>query len=256
MRILLCMKGVSTISGGAGRDGGELIVNPADMAALEEALALRDKRGGTVTVVSMGPAACEGLLRSALAMGADRAALISDSAFAGADTAATSRTLAAAVEYLGGFDMIFCGRKSTDGETGQVGVELAVRLKLPCCTGCTALETDGESAVCSRITDEGSECVSLSLPAVFTFKNGINSPRLPSLMGLAFAKSAAVELITNGELRIPPERCGEAGSPTSVRSSFRRPFEKRQAERISGVDAARIAGFLRDSLSEGGGTHG
>ena len=114
------------------RDSAAKMINPADLNAVEEGLCIKDEIGGSVTVLSMGPASTESMLRQTAAMGADQLCLINDPAFAGADTYATAKTLSKAVEYLGGFDLLICGRRSIDGETGQVGPELAALLNIPC----------------------------------------------------------------------------------------------------------------------------
>lgn len=251
MNILVCMKAVASGGGtGAGRGDAELIPNPADLTALEEALTLRDRYSGRVSVITMGAAVCESMLRQALGMGADRAILLSDSAFAGADTAATSRTLAAAIGCAGDFDMIFCGSKTTDGETGQVGVELAMRLGRPWVANCIELHLADNRLLCRCLNDRDEAVLSAPINSVLTFKYGINSPRLPSLAGLRRAREEKIRLLTNAELRLTGDQCGQSGSPTAVLASFSRPFEKRSAIRLRADDEKRAARYIRAALPE------
>ncbi len=228
MNYLVLMKAVPesavSISASTSR---ERIPNPADISALETALSLRDLHGGHVCVMTMGPASSENMLRQALARGADSAILLSDPAFAGADTAATSRVLAAAVVNLGGFDLILCGRKTTDGETGQVGPEVATRLNLPCAANCTTVSCDGSQIVCECLCTEGMKRISLPVPAVVSMVYGINSPRLPSLKGLYSANRAIIIRLIPEDLGLAHEECGQAGSPTVVIRTQTKEFEKR-----------------------------
>lgn len=233
MNILVLIKAVPNTSGGYeenGQKSNTLIANPADMTALEEALKLRDQHGGQVTVATMGVPTCESILRQALACGADRAVLLTDSAFAGSDTAATSRILARMVTVMGGFDLIFCGRRSTDGETGQVGPEIASRLAWSCVTSCTHLEYAGNKLYCRCNSELAEVQYSLDIPAVISFCNGINSPRLASLSGLFRAKRAEITMLNRQSLNLEVAECGQKGSPTIVKKSYRRPFEKRSAK--------------------------
>ncbi len=251
MNILVLIKAVPAVSGGLDGDQKttELIINPADLAALEEALQLKTSHRAKVTVATMGIQRCEQLLRECIARGADDAVLITDRAFAGSDTCATSRILAKVVELMGGFDLIFCGRKSTDGETGQVGPELAVRINMPYVANCTGFRLDGNRLYCNCLTDNGSEEVTLMLPSLVTFRNGINSPRLPSLMGLRRANQFQVRTLNFDAVGLPRELTGQAGSPTIVKRSIRKEFKKRQAVvlSVSQMEAAieRIRSYVR-----------
>lgn len=256
-KICVLIKAVPNTTGGYTGDKPSTvsrIANPADMTALEEALTLRDRHGGQVTAVTMGTLSCEGILRQALACGADQAVLVSDSAFAGSDTAATSRILARAVEELGGFDLIFCGRRSTDGETGQVGPELASRLGYSCVTHCIGLQEE-ENIVCRCMTDDGSADYAVSIPAIVTFCNGINSPRLQSLAGLFRAKRAQIQILNRETLHLTPDQCGQQGSPTIVSKSWRRQFAKRRTVRFQETqldDAlAQLAAQLNEEVRHG-----
>ncbi|MDY3868012.1 MAG: electron transfer flavoprotein subunit beta/FixA family protein [Pyramidobacter sp.] len=253
MKILSLVKAVPATAGGvesAERRASEFIANPADITALEEALSLRDLMGGSVIVMTMGSEACENVLRQCLARGADEAVMLTDRIFSGADTAATSRTIAEAVKYIGGFDLIFCGRKTTDGETGQVGPELATRLGLPFAANCTGLEYQDGKLTCSCLNVWGSEKVRLSVPAVVSFAYGINSPRLASLVGLYRANRAKIERLDSKKLNIAPENCGQAGSPTEVIRSFKCPFEKRSAVFLNENELEKAFSFIRGKMEE------
>ena len=231
MNILVLVKAVPNTTGGVDSDDKkktELIPNPADMTALEEAITLREQVGGTVTVATMGVESTASILRQCIARGADQAVLVTDPAFAGSDTNATARILARTVEQLGGFDLIFCGRKSTDGETGQVGPELAAHLGFRFIANCTGKELEGDRIICRCVTDRGTETAACRLPAVISFRNGINSPRLPSLSGLFKANRKEIPRITRETLGMSRQLCGQAGSPTIVKKTYRRPFAKRR----------------------------
>ena len=226
------MKAVPSVSGvedASAAGTPERIINPADSAALEEALRLKDRFGASVTALTMGVASCEALLRQQLAKGCDRAVLVTDPAFAGADTLSTARTLARAAEKTGPFDLILCGRRSTDGETGQIGPELSVLLDLPCAANCISLCPEAGQIRCRCLCDDGEEALLVPLPAVITVQNGINSPRLASLSGLFRAKRAEITVLRQEDLGLPAELCGQKGSGTVVKRSMRRAFEKRTA---------------------------
>lgn len=233
MNILVLIKAVPNTSGGYednGQKSNFLIANPADLTALEEALKLRDQCGAQVTVATMGVPSCESILKQALACGADRAVLVTDPAFAGSDTAATSRILSKMVLTLGGFDLIFCGRRSTDGETGQVGPEIASRLGWNCVTSCTHLEYEENNLRCHCINELAEVQYGLELPTVISFCNGINSPRLASLSGLFRATRTQITVLDRHALGLDVSECGQVGSPTIVMKSYRRPFTKRIAK--------------------------
>ncbi len=212
------------------------VMNPADESALEWALKTRDQCGGTVTAVSMGPAAAESTLREALSRGADKACLISDRRFAGADTLVTARCLAAAVRAMGSFDVITCGRRATDGETGQVGPMLAAMLDVPCVPNVTAAEAGSEITV-RQLTEGGFKTWVCPIPAVLTFCEWSCALRLPTLTGLRAARSAKVRLLTPDDIGLREDQCGLKASPTRVVSvrvgpSGARPCKKLPAEDV------------------------
>ncbi len=203
------------------RQGIENILNPFDTYALEEGVRLKERCGGKVTAVSMGPPQAEEMLREAIGSGADEAILLSDSAFAGADTWATAYTLSKAIGKLEQCDLIICGRQTIDGDTGQVGPELAEILGLPFVAYVSKIEEIGDQCIrVRRMIEEGYEVIEISLPAVITVVKEINVPRLPSLRGLARAKSATIPVWTVEELGVDKNMVGLSGSATRVVKIF------------------------------------
>jgi electron transfer flavoprotein beta subunit len=203
------------------REGVESIINPYDMYALEEGLRLKDHFGGKVTVCSMGPPQAESSLREAITYGADEAVLLSDRAFAGADTWATSYTLAKGIEKIGPFDLILCGKQAVDGDTAQVGPGIAERLSLPYVTWVRKIEEiqDGRMRV-QRLMDDGYDRLELPLPALLTVVKEINEPRVPSLKGKMRAKTQKIPVYGVRELDADPDQVGLQGSATQVVKVF------------------------------------
>ena len=225
MKILVCIKQVPDAkdvrldpkTNTLAREGVESIMNPYDRHALEEAVAIKENQGGVVTVITMGPPQAEAVLREAIACGADEGVLISDRAFAGADTWATSYTLAQAVQTLGGFDLILCGKQAIDGDTAQVGPGLACRLRLPfaACIQKTRKVT-AEAIEVERMMDDGFDVLRLPLPALMTVVKDINEPRVASLKGKMKAKKAAIQQFSAADIGADLQCVGLAGSPTQV----------------------------------------
>jgi len=199
------------------RQGIENIINPFDTYAIEEGVRLRERTGGKVTAISMGPPQAETALREAISLGVDEGILLSDPAFAGADTWATSYTISAALRKLGQYDLVICGRQTLDGDTGQVGPQLAEMLALPFIAYVSQIEeiADGSLRV-QRMVEDGYEVIESPLPAVVTVVKEINTPRLPSLRGIARSKSATIQVWGAKELNTDPGRVGLAGSFTQV----------------------------------------
>lgn len=201
------------------RDGVESIINPLDLYAIETANQLRDEHGGRVTVLSMGPPGAEKALREALAMGCDDAVLITDRAFAGADTWSTSYVLAKAIGKLGAFDLVLCGERATDGDTGQVGPNTAAALDVPLATYVSAIESvdlEGKAAIIWRMTENGYEKLRVSLPALMTVVKEISFPRLPTLRGKQRARKTEIPVFDSGNLDVDKDKIGLKGSPTRV----------------------------------------
>jgi electron transfer flavoprotein beta subunit len=216
------------------REGVESIVNPFDMYAIEEALRLREKRGGKVTALSMGPPQAEAALREALAMGADEGVLVSDRAFAGSDTWATSYTLALAIRKVGPADVILCGKQASDGDTAQVGPGIATHLDLPQITYVRKIEQiEDNRIVAERLLESGTETIEAPLPCVLTVVKEINEPRLPSLKGKMAARKAKIPVLSAADLQAEPGRLGLDGSPTKVVRIFTPP-PRQGGEKLEG----------------------
>jgi len=206
------------------REGVRSMVNPFDMYAIEEALRLRAQHGGQVTVLSMGPPQAERALREALAMGVDQAVLLSDRAFAGSDTWATSLTLATAIRRLAGADLILFGKQAADGDTAQVGPGVAAHLDLPIITYVRrVVAIAAGSLTAERLLEDGCETVRAPLPCVLTAVKELNDPRLPSLAGVLRARTATVVRWGAADLGIAADRLGLDGSPTRVVRIFAPP---------------------------------
>jgi electron transfer flavoprotein beta subunit len=203
------------------RQGIENIINPFDTYALEEAVRLKERYGGKVTAISMGPSQAESVLREAVSLGADEAILLSDSTFAGADTLATAYTISRAISKLEKPDLIICGRQTIDGDTGQVGPELAEMLGRPFVAYVSKIEAiDNGSMRVQRMIEDGHEVMEALLPAVITVVKEINTPRLPSLRGLARSRSAVIPVWTAKELGVDKNMVGLSGSATRVIKIF------------------------------------
>jgi len=218
------------------------VINPLDRNAIEQAVALRGD-GGMVTVVSMAPKEAEEQLAEALAMGCDRAYLLTDAAFAGADSLATARCLAAAIRRLGPIDLVFCGSYSADGSTSQVGPQLAEILGMPDLTHVTALARDG-AMLCARCATEGGETVyECDLPALVTFDKEVNVPRLPSMTGIMKAAASGVTVWTAADLGLPDNEMGLSGSPTQMLNMFTPPVA-RKGEMLEGSPSQMAAALV------------
>ncbi len=205
------------------REGVASILNPFDEYAVEEALLLREKHGGEVHVITMGPPQAIEVLKQALAMGADKAYLVSDRAFAGADTLATAYTLALTIRSLGDMDLVICGKQAIDGDTAQVGPGIATRLGMPQLTYICQVKSVDPAAgkiVVERLLEHGRETVESSLPALLTVVKDINKPRAVSLMGIRKASRAEIPILTAASIGADENRIGLKGSPTWVTKVF------------------------------------
>ena len=225
MKITVCVKQVPAaneqrldpVTGTVIREGVPSILNPFDAYALEEAVRLKERLGGEITVLSMGVPSAQETLRRALAVGADRAILLSGRAFAGADTLATARALAKAIGKAGGADLVLCGRMATDGDTAQVGPMLAEMLGVPHAADVSEIEAiDGGRVTLTRMTDDGYRREQLPLPALLTVVKEINVPRLPSVMGVLRGQAAEVTVWDAPDVGALPEETGQRGSRTRV----------------------------------------
>ncbi len=222
------------------REGVEAIVNPLDLYSIELAIRLRDEHGGEVVVLSMGPPGAQKALREAIAMGCDSAVLLSDAAFAGADTWATGYALSAAIRRMGEFDLIICGERATDGDTGQVGPGIGAFLDLPVATYVSRIDRiDGGEIQVRRLVESGYEVLALRLPAVLTVVKEVAEARLPTLAGKRRARSAEIPVWKPGDLDVDPDKLGLKGSPTRVVKIFR-PKLSRKCRMVSAGDEQKV----------------
>ncbi len=196
---------------------GEAALNPTDLNAVEEALRVKEAQNGEVVLVSLGPAKAVESLRKALAMGADRAVLISDDGAAGSDLLGTSRALAAALEREEA-DLILFGQASNDGDGAVLWAAVADRLERPLISQVAALTVDGSSVSGKRQTEHGYDMISAPLPAVVAVSDAINEPRYPSLKGIMGAKTKPQETVSLSDLGVDAGEAGEAGAKTTVRA--------------------------------------
>jgi electron transfer flavoprotein beta subunit len=203
------------------REGVESVINPFDLYAIEEAVKLKEKHGGKVTAISMGPPQVEKALRSSVAMGVDEIILLSDRKFAGADTWSTSLTLAAAIRKIEKYDLLLFGQQAIDGDTAQVGPGVAAHLDIAqTCFVSNISEVEQQSITVERLMETGFDKIKMQLPAAITVVKDINIPRLPSLRGKRNAKKAKLQTWTADDLRLNENDIGLNGSPTQVEKIF------------------------------------
>lgn len=232
MDIVVCVKQVpdpeqfskitlDPVRGTIRREGIPSVMNPLDKHAIEEALIIRDKFGGRVTAVSMGPSQAKETLQEALAMGADEAVLLCDRSLGGADSLATAYPIADAIRHIGNFDVILCGNETVDGATAQVGPQLAEFLEIPHATHVTAIEfTSEKSWTVKRAIERGYMKVVLELPALIAVLKEINQPHLPSVVDIMSAASKTINEWGCSNLTLAAPIIGLGGSPTKVVGNF------------------------------------
>ena len=231
------------------REGVKAIINPFDMYAIEEGVRLKEKTGGKVTVLTMGPPQAETALKEAISLGADEAVLLSDRAFAGSDTWATSYTLAAGIRKLKDYDLIICGKQASDGDTAQVGPGIATHLDIPQVTYVKKIEEVKDKVIkVERMTEEGYEIIESRLPLLITVVKEINTPRVPSLRGLMRSKQAKITVFGVKDLEVDLANLGLCGSPTQVAKIFTPPARP-EGEKIGGT-AEEIAVKLAEILKK------
>ena len=266
MRIIVPVKQVPDMSqvkfdteqGRIDRGSAGVEINPFDLNALEAAAQIKDKLGGMVTAISMGPPPAESTLRDALSRGADDAILLVDRAFAGADTLSTSYTLAVAIRKLGEFDLVICGEKTVDGDTGQVGPEIAEHLGIPHVAYVSEIREAGEKMVVVCEMEGDRYIVESGFPLLITVTKDINMPRLPAFSDKLKARKAEVEMWTAADLSSTTDqsRFGVQGSPTKVHKVTIPTEEGRRGEIFRGasdeavgriVDAIDGEGILGDT---------
>ena len=257
MKIIVCIKQVPNtteikidpVTNTLKRDGVPSIINPDDKAAIEAALQLKEQCGATVTVLTMGPPQAEKALREALAMGADEAFLLTDRAFGGSDTLATSTIIAAAVKKLQP-DLVLCGRQAIDGDTAQVGPQIAEKLNIPQISYAADIKVEGKKVTVKRMLEDGYMTVETQTPCLITCIKELNEPRYMSVAGIVGAYSKPMDVMDYPRLKDDPlievDTIGLAGSPTNILTSFTPP-QKGAGMMLEGADKAtceQLAGIL------------
>ena len=260
MKIFVCVKQVPDTSGKVAVDENGIlirssmptIINPDDMNAMEAALKLKDETGCKVIAVTMGPAPAEGMLRELIAMGADEGVLISAREFGGSDTFATSQIIAAAINHVGleKDDMIFCGRQAIDGDTAQVGPQIAEKLDLPQVTYAADIKKEGNDVIVKRMLEDGYMTIKMQTPCLVTCIKELNTPRYMSVKGIFECYSKPLTVLDFEALKDEPlielDTIGLKGSPTNIFKSFTPP-QKGVGVMLEGADKA-TAADLADRL--------
>ena len=257
MNIVVCMKQVPAGSSGSidpvtkrlKREGIESVINPYDVYALEEALLLREKFGGTVTALSMGPMKAEKVLKDAFALSADRSILLSDRKFGGSDTWSTSYILSKAVKKIGNIDLVICGKQAIDGDTAQVGPGIAAHLGWMQAAYVSDISLSDNKLIAERMDEHGSDNVLMNLPAVITVVKDINKPRLKTLKGMLESRKKEVEIWSFESLECDESKIGLEGSPTKVVKTALPPPRDTDIIRIEG-DADSVSVKIMDFLKE------
>lgn len=228
------------------REGVPSIINPFDTYALEEAITIRERCGGKVTVITMGPPQAEQALREAISMGVDEGILLSDRAFAGGDTLATSYTLSRAIKQIHKFELVICGKQAIDGDTAQVGPGVAEMLGIPFIAYVRKIEEIREGYIrAERMMEEGYDVIEMSLPALITVVKEINEPRLPSLRGMLKAKKENIPVWNLEKLGGDTGKFGLNGAPTQVIRIFT-PESRPGGEMLEGTIEEAVTKLIRE----------
>ncbi len=253
MKILVCVKQVPNtnevkidpVKGTLIREGVDSILNPDDANALEEALKIKDaKPDTTITVISMGPPQADIMLKECLAMGADEAVLLSDRAFGGADTWATSNTIAAAIRKIADYDLIFAGRQAIDGDTAQVGPQIAERIGVPQVTYVESFELiDDKTVRVHRQTEDGYEVIEAKLPVLLTCVKELNEPRYMTIGGIVDAFQKTTTVWGLADLDVDASEVGLNASPTQVFRSFT-PEPKGKGKMLEGTPEQMVSALV------------
>ena len=258
MNIIVCIKQVpdtnevklDPVKGTLIRDGVPSIINPDDKAGLEAALQIKEQTGATVKVITMGPPQADAALREALAMGADEAYLLSDRAFGGADTLATSYTVATGIKKIGDYDLIIAGRQAIDGDTAQVGPQIAEWLGLPNVSYAEDIKVEGNSVIVKRQYDDRYHTVKVEMPCLITTLGEMNTPRYMTPGGIFDAyREKEVTVITRADVEADDEFLGLKGSPTNVAQSFPKQL-KPAGVKEEGLDSDAAADYIFAKLKE------
>ena len=255
MKIIVCIKQVPNtteikidpVTNTLKRDGVPSIINPDDRTAIEVALQLKEKNGAEVTVLTMGPTQAEKALREALAMGCDNAYLLTDRAFAGSDTLATSTIIASAIKKLGA-DLVFCGRQAIDGDTAQVGPQIAEHLDIPQITYVSAVDYDNEreTLVVKRQFEDRYQTLEVKGMCLLTILSTLCTPRYMNIWDMVAQDQKEIGIITFADLELDKAHIGLGGSPTKVKSTATKQFDK--TSEILELDPASAARAIVDNL--------
>lgn len=259
MKIIVCMKQVPAAATASidpltktiVRTGRNAVTNPFDLYALQAALDINSVVGGTVTAITMGIPAAQKVLRDAISRGADDGVILSDRAFAGADTLATSYALSLGIKKTGGADLIICGKMAVDGDTAQIGPELAEHLGVSHVSDVSEiLEIAPDHLVVRRVWDDVEQELNLPLPALITVAKGESLPKLPSIPGMLRGRRAEIPTFTAEDLQADIAKCGLKGSPTQVVRTFTPPV-RGEAQNIDGNEeqqAVQLAQIIKEVL--------
>ena len=255
MNIVVCVKQVpdttavkiDPVKGTLIRDGVPSIINPEDKHALEAALQLKEQVGGKVTVLSMGLPMAKAALREALCMGADEAVLLTDRALGGADTLATSKALAGAIKKLD-YDIVFAGRQAIDGDTAQVGPEIAEHLNIPQVTYVQNVEVKGDTLVVNRALEDGHQIVEVKTPCLLTAIEELNAPRYMNVGRIFATSDDEIKVFTADDIDVDKAELGLKGSPTKVKKSMTK--EVKGAGELVKEPAKEAATYVLSKLKE------
>ncbi|OQB13628.1 MAG: Acryloyl-CoA reductase electron transfer subunit gamma [Firmicutes bacterium ADurb.Bin193] len=246
MKIVVCVKQVPATNDAKidpetkriVREGMQAILNPFDTYAVEEAVQLRDKFGGEVIALSMGPEKAALVLREAISVGADRGLLLSDRAFGGSDTWATSYVLSKAIEKIGGVDLVICGKQAIDGDTAQVGPGIAAHLDwMQAACVMEVCDADKDTITVKRMHEDGYDICEMSLPAVVTVVKDINTPRVPTLKGRLASDKSEIPIWKPEDIGAQSSKIGLDGSPTRVVKTAPPPIRNSVTKKITGTSA-------------------
>lgn len=227
MNVIVCVKHVpqsmkfDPVTKSILREQVDSEINPFDLFAIEETIRLHERTGAATIAVCMGVTGAEQSLRKAIAMGIGHAILLTDKRFAGSDTYVTSSILSAGIKSIGDFGLIICGKQSTDGDTAQVGVQIAQKLGLPFITNVVQIDKLTDNFIlCKRLVEYGYELVESTIPALITVCKGINEPRIPTIKNLIRAETANITKWSIDNMNLTADECGSKGSPTRVLKTY------------------------------------
>lgn len=260
MKIVVCIKQVPSASDAKidpetkriVREGSKSVLNPFDLYAVEEAVRIKERTGGEVIALSMGPESAKNALIEALSMGADDALLLCDRAFAGSDTWATSYALSKAIEKIGDVDLVICGKQAIDGDTAQVGPGIASKLGMMQAANVLSVDAvSADSLTVKRMNERGYDVLRLKLPALITVVKDINFPRISTLRNARSARKKEIPLLKPADIGADPEKLGLAASPTRVVKTAPPAVREGATLNIAG-DAGEAAAALVNELSSRG----